>query len=540
MRNSNRRRIGICGLLCTLAFAAGVSRVSAVPFDPQKHFPEDALVYAEIDCGEMRTQIVKTPLGVIVNHQGFRRALGKLPDAALKFFEEVTEDFQRETGVTIVEFFDHFKGRAAVTVPSVDLRLGPHLLFAAEIGPDDKKAVQVAETIVRATLGSNGFDQGTEENIRGFTVRQFPSRWSPPVEFAVVDEILVFSVGAFVSDFIDRYRGRETEDVLRRHRALRKLRAGRSRTEKIIGRALIDSAKCQETAFEVMQHVGEPANQVKGVLSLLGLDTTDWLGYEFGFRDGDWEGRLRLQSTGKLTGLVKELAEVLSAPSDLEGLSLIPSNAAAFSGSSIHLGRLSRSVVSFFSKFEEVIPEASGVSTEIVSTVESVTGLSVRQDLYTLPRLDLFSFVVHPDPASLIPDVYLVSPLSQVAPYLEVLDKVASHWGGQTSAEEVQGQTVAKVGLTGFLKRLGLEAELGPSLANDLGFSVIFAPMESGWVLMSPTLRGAGRPRLQVVDLPPRMNISSNSFFFTLAPCMKASPCCVTIPLMTALRVMKL
>ena len=40
--------------------------------------------------------------------------------------------------------------------------------------------------------------------------------------------------------------------------------------------------------------------------------------------------------------------------------------------------------VSFFGKFEEAIPEASGVSNEIVSTVESVTGLSVRQDLYTL------------------------------------------------------------------------------------------------------------------------------------------------------------
>ncbi|MCZ6795878.1 MAG: hypothetical protein O7J95_19895, partial [Planctomycetota bacterium] len=491
-----KSRIGL--LFAGYLLVACWSPVGAAPqrFDPERHFPTATYFYVDVDFGALRRGWKTTPLGAIATHPGVRKALGKLPEEAVAFLNRETRDFEHETGISLMEFFDLFRGRGALTIPEVDFREGPRILVALEMGRQRKKILAFVERMCTRGFPVDG--EPRTESVLGHDVKVYQTRWGgPTVRYAAVGGTLAFSVGLDLEDFIRRIEGKKTKGRLRSNKGLARVRSQASGMKSLVT-AFLDVEKSLEKAREGMESLGGPLTEFQTTIEALGLDKVSSVSYQLALTDGDWESKFVVLSPGGLSGALKLIADTFSGPRDHSVISKVPASASALSCYSIHAGRLLREGKALLDKLSEVFPEMGEPIDLFQRSFEEFTGLSVRRDLYSLPRIDLHSFYAMPPAKSALPDFMLLCRTSELSPYIRLLDRVARKLGASVEPLEAGDHTLAYLKVSGLLRRLGLvppaaRERAGSPFTADVGFSLVFAAVDEEWMLVTGSPQSARR-----------------------------------------------
>ena len=487
--------------LATILLTIAVSDRAAAapkPFDFEKHLPGSPHMYLAGDAGKLLRAACESPLGALLTHPRVVEALGKVPAMIRAEIEHENRYFERQTQVEFLDAVACFDGRAVMVWPTVDYREGPSMIVALELGAHKKTAIEVAVKLARAE--GNG-QEPTVDTHRGHEITRWPVRYGQPISHAVIGDCLVFAGNGWeIEDVIDRYHGAKKDSLGADARYLRARQRCRVGGREPLATFYFDFERFQEVMLEGMRQRSSSRTEESFNAGMVasGFKTVSTMMYQLGFDDGDFEGRLVVESPNGHSGTIGLIAQLAQAPSSLQGLEHVPANASQIACTSVYLGKVLRDLAALVVETEaEMESDVQG----FIRGVEKALEISVSREVYTLPRIDAFTFVRTPPAGSLVPDVLSVCRRSQAQPYLAFLEKVAG--GGKKRTVDALGTEVAwlRVGGLGRFLNLGSPPrstsrsfeDIVESALTDPALGIAWAPIDADWVVIGMTPQSVGR-----------------------------------------------
>ena len=487
-----------------LLTALSATLLAAAPaFDPEEHFPKSSLYFASIDAGALREGFRGSPFGKLLFHPGVEKAFEGARKQLLERIRSETTELTSVTGLDLPQLLDLFTGKISVSVPSVDLLQGPKLIVSADLGSKRKEIEALVARLGSAFSAATGGGEPSTAEVKGVQVTTWPIQFGPSFQHAILGETLVFSLGEGMESVIDRYQSREpSDDALRRNETF-----ARAKLQGSIGSPVltlfIDWGRIRDFMSQVAP--GEGA----GLMGALGLDKLQSALARVGFRDGDFEAKVLLDSPGGLGGFLGAVAESIGPGEDETALSKVPAASLEISSQSLATGKLVRALVDL----KLGIPEAAAGIDAAVSKFEEATGLSVEKDLYPLPRLSIYGFNALPPGGGFVPDSCAIVRTSQFQPYLVLLDRVARKTGAEVRRIPMEGRDIAYLSAGKILSRMGFAPAVPPevavaepqdtlkvmlhprSSAPEPGLTLAFAPLDADaeWMVIASTPQAVGR-----------------------------------------------
>ena len=482
-----------------LAFSAAI--LSAAPFDPEEHFPKESLYFLSVDAGVLREGFRSSPFGKLLFHPGVEKAFAGARDKLLEKIRSETTELTSMTGLDIFQILNLFSGKVALTVPAINMLQGPQLIVSADLGAKRKEIEALVARLGSAFVAATGGGELSTAEVKGVQVTTWPVQFGPSIQHAILGETLVFSVGESMETVIGRFQSREgSDDALRRNETFARAKLQGSVASPAVT-LFIDWGKIRDFASQVAP--GEGA----GIMAALGIDKLQSALARVGFRDGDFEAKVILDSPGGLSGFLGEVAESIGPGEDETALSRVPAASLEIGSQSLATGKLVRAIVDL----KLGIPEAAADIDALVSKLEEATGLSVEKDLYPLPRLGIYSFNALPPGGGFVPDTCAIVRTSQFQPYLVLLDRVARKIGAEVRSIPMEGKEIAYLSAGKILSRLGLAPPAGaPDVPRpdpvqifgmasggekpiDPSMTLAFAPIDADWMVIASTPQSVGR-----------------------------------------------
>ncbi|MBI4602136.1 MAG: hypothetical protein HY721_09270 [Planctomycetes bacterium] len=470
-------------------------------FEPESCFPRDCFYYLSVDCGALKAGLQDTPFARVLLHPGVRKALGRLPDMLLEKLRQETEELREGTGMDPWEIADLLSGQVALTISGVDMLSGPRMLIAVELGAKRKGILDLVGRMESlATSSGIGADARQTAEVKGVQVTTWTMPFGPSIQHGVIGTHFVFSVGIGMETVIDRFAkgAEETQDALRFNPtyARARLQAGGFTP------ALTVFLNWEAIRATIALFMGEipMAQEMQRGFAAVGLDKLSSFTYRLGFRDGDLEGKVYLDSPGGLSGLLGLLAECVGPPEDSAALARVPAEATEHMAFSIQLGRLAREALQ---KVREGFPDSGPALDAFQRELEGAAGISLADDVYKLPKLSVHAFNVLPPAGGLIPDGVLIVKTAQFEPYLRLVDQVARRLGAEVSNVQVGDREVAYLTISSLYRKLGIGPASFPSaqaasflsIFEDLepSLTLAFAPADDEWMVIATTPQAVGR-----------------------------------------------
>jgi len=468
-------------------------------FDPESHFPKGCFVYASLDVGGLRKGLQETPLGRIITHPGFRKALGQLPELLTEEIRQETREFTETMGKDLIEVSQLLTGEVAFGITGIDMMQGPKMLFSVDLGAKKKELLDLVERLGKLIFQTTGGGEPQTRKLKGRVITTWSFGFGPSAHYTILEGHLLFVVGQDIEPVIDRFDGKDEgkSDALRLDPAYAR---GKRQTTGVTPAFTLflnwETLRNTIAGFMGAMPARESrVEQMQRAFVATGLDKLASLSCRVGFRHGDFDTRLYLDSPGGTSGISGLVSESFSPAEDLRtAFSRIPAGATELSAFSIATGRLLRG---FLEKLREGFPDLVPALDAFERNLENATGLSISRDLGTLPKLNLYSFNKLPPSGGLLPDcVYLVR-LSEVEPYLVVLDKISRRVGAEIVSVKVGDRDCAYVMADRILSRLGLPpGDVGGSskgledwsqiaTALEPSLSLAFAPIDSEWMVVA-------------------------------------------------------
>ena len=496
--------IGFMSALC----ASRPTLAAPDRFDPEKHFPKECYFHVAGDLGTLRRAFRETSLGAVVVHPRMQKALGRLPRLVeqLLYTELDMDDFEREFGVPFFDFVAMFRGKVALTSPSIDLQQGPSLVMSFEL---TNHRAGISEFFMKAATAEGGGEAPVKSSHRGCEYHEWQVRRGGSMAHAIVGDSLLFGAnGADLRAIIDRYKG-EARGSLRSNPAIRALRERAAVGDgRPILTAYLNMRGFREKFYEAFESgpFGGPGPEaeVKAIFSALGIDALGGAMYQLALADGDWEGRLVLDSPKGSSGAIKIFGELFRAPISLGGLQKVPANASQIACGSARPGSAVRQIVELSTDVASKVGGQQYVD-EFFKGLEKASGLSLKANLYTLPRIDWFSFTVTPPAGGLVPDSLVVCRREELQPYLNVLRKVQRRSGTAPRPLRVLGHEVTYHRVGKIVEMLGLASPGRPTrqprdLADRLAqafenpsLAVCSAKIDEEWAVVGFSPQAVGR-----------------------------------------------
>lgn len=478
----------------------GSSRpLEAQEFSPAACFPASTILYVEVDVGGLRAAIPETPFGKIYAYPQFQKALGRLPRMIRQQITQQTGELNELLGGDIFRFIEVIGGKWTIAIEDNF----PHDTANAYVALDlrDKKA-DLAK-LVEMYLGFLGESVGAQPVKRAVSDHQVTSVAVPIPDHAIhtvvlgAHLVLGFGMAERFDAVVQRFTAGKTaaegsglgsDPVYARTQG--------KGLESSLVRAVLHVENIRKLAERVFGQPGaeEQLTMVKQVLGVIGFDKVASIELELALTEGDLEGSFAIDSPGGLGGLVKLLADSFGG-GDTAALGKVPANVSALVSCSIDEGRFFREI----EKLAQGLPEAIGAApllAQFAQAFEQTAGLSMKDDLQTLPKLDVTVFRAMPPAGGLLPDSYALCKTTQIVPYLQALDKFARKVGANITGLEIQGHDVAYLRVKSLLRSFGIGPSSGPLatlpdeakmaiLALDPGVSIAFTPLDAEWVLVA-------------------------------------------------------
>ena len=482
--------------------ALSATLLAAAPaFDPEEHFPKSSLYFASIDVGALREGFRGSPFGKLLFHPGVEKAFAGARKNLLERIRSETAELTSVTGLDLPQLLDLFTGKIAMSVPSVDMLQGPKLIVAVELGAKRKEIEALVARLGSAFSAATGGGEPSTAEVKGVEVTTWPIQFGPSFQHATLGETLVFSIGESMESVIGRYQSREpSEDALRRNETFARAKLQGSVGSPVLT-LFLDWGRIRDFMGQVAP--GEGA----GLMAAMGFDKLQSVLARVGFRDGDFEAKVILDSPGGLSGFLGAVAESIGPGEDETGLSKVPAASLEIGSQSLATGQLVRAIV----ELKLGIPEAAPDIDAIVSKLEEATGLSVEKDLYGLPRLSIYGFNALPPGGGFVPDSCAIVRTSQFQPYLVLLDRVAKKIGAGVRSIPMEGRDIAYLSAGKILSRLGLAPAAPPAVSvtepsdtykvviqpavstPEPSLTLAFAPIDAEWMVIASTPQAVGR-----------------------------------------------
>jgi hypothetical protein len=480
--------------LVTAAFVLMPLTLHGAPraFDSESHFPQGCFMYVSLDVGALRKGREETPLGRIITHPGLRRALGHLPELPAEQIRHEMREFTEAMGKDPIEVFQLLTGEVALAITGIDRRHGPKMFVSVDLGANKKEILALVERLGPLLLQTTGGGEPQTTKLKGRVVTTWPFRGGPSAHDTILEGHLLFGIGQDIASVIDRFdaQGAAPGDALKLVPAY--ARAQRQTTGVTPAFTYFLN---WETLRNTMASMGalRPAEEAERAFVAIGLDKLASLTCSVGFRDGDFDTKLYLDSAGGLSGILGLVSECFSAADDRTALSRVPAGVRELSAFSIASGRLLRGLLQMLRQgFPDLVPAVDGFERGL----ENTTGLSISRDLETLPRLNIYQFNKLPPAGGLLPDcVYLVR-VAEVEPYLVLMDRVCRQLGAEIVSVRVGDRDCAYVMADRILSRLGITAlgTDGPAsmprswsqiAAVEPSLSLAFARIDAEWMVVA-------------------------------------------------------
>ncbi len=510
-QHTNSFSVALFALFALVVSPFGIVRAQddeekIVPFVPEKCFSDRTVLLASVDIGGLRVAVPNSPFGKIASHPELQKALGKLPEMLREQVVQQTGPFKLFFGGDIFQFLDTMSTTWTVAVEENPGSEMPSCFVAIDLAKERQRVLTLFSTYVH--LAANGLGvKPTKKKIGDENVISIAlDREEYAAQRVVLGNHLVLSVGLqnALDNVVARYvahRGANSEvDASLVSTAAYRAAKNDALSDPLVsvyfsGTKFVGLMKSIVAAKAIPGNdQGAPA-MIDGVAGALGFDRLDGVRFDLGFSDGDWEESLSLQSEKGFSGLVKTFVDAFDAPQSTDAFGLVPASATHFGSYSIDKGLFFREIEALALSLPEewqVAPIYRG----LVHLFEDATGLSMKEQLQKLPRLDVTSFQVYPPAGGLLPDKYAICPTGQIVAYLQALDAFARKTGAELIPLELDDRSGVYIRAASLMRSFGIGPASGPLqnlddeikmaiLALDPGISLAFAPITDDWILVA-------------------------------------------------------
>ena len=437
----------------------------AAPFRPAEWFPAGCQLYLRGDLAALNTASAECPLGSIAMHPGVRRALGKMTQLLEAQVEQGLAEFEREVGVPVEDILQQLDGEFALGVrlekTVVGMPFSEAFLVVALRGDPTEGLGTVRRILEKAAPQL----QYAPQQVGGHEVVNVTY---PGVPFAVRMGLhgrnLYVAFTNKIDQFLARVDGESESRSLSADEGFARA-AATGKPDSLLD-AYIDlgaSSKILLAFLPLLARGGELAPEdialVRDAYKNSGVLALSSLWFQTRFDDGDFADVLRLESLPGFQGYFADIAAHIGPPADTSGLEKVPARATSVLGMSLDKGGLIDALFERTAGFSE---ESAAMVESVSEAIQAGSGLSVKDDLAELPRLDLIGFELWPRHGDVMPDYFWVGKLDQIAPWLQVLDRFVRKIGSEPRSIEVGDETIAYFEIERPLASFGISPSTGP------------------------------------------------------------------------------
>ena len=226
------------------------------------------------------------------------------------------------------------------------------------------------------------------------------------------------------------------------------------------------------------------------------------MGKAFRLRDGRIEASIHLALPNGPSGVLAALQGNFGQVAEVdEALRRMPRAATGVQATRLKPGNVLRQVDALI---REHLPEVGGALDGAYGQLAAATGVSVREDLFGLGEVSCFSFSVPPPAGGLFADRLMLVKTREVAPYWQLLGKVAAHIGTRVQSQEWSGNKLEYVPIV--IDGLSPGADPGELLLGGMPGPTELVILAQAWILSG----GVSLNTVARADLPGGWTVLSN------------------------------
>lgn len=390
-------------------------------FEPESHFPSDALLYFSLANAErFKEKCSSTLIGRMVSDPGWALAFRDLFKRLEPQLEEINAPFRAVTGKTPLELLRLLQGGVALVVrgPSPEG-------FPAEVALALEANDELSKVLERV---GRFFEQQTGKKLEARTVggveaTVWPLPGAPLFQARLGTHWLAVSSPGLLRDIASAYEGQDPGKQPFKKGSLHAELQGPLKVERQEMLLAVNLEAIRSVALAFLQ--GNPdAEEVHRVLQVTGLDRLTSLGLAIGFRDGGMEGAFHLGMRGGARGVLSAIQKALPALAENvdSALPLVPASAHEVQAARLAPGKMLRELDKLL---RQNIPEVGEEMDGWFQAMKEHTGIDVEADLFALADITLVSFMVEPPAGGLLSDQVMVAQTEELKSYLSLLKKLA-------------------------------------------------------------------------------------------------------------------
>jgi len=478
-----------------------------VTFDPLKHLPQDSLVVVSVDrVGRLIDRLGGTLIGRMLTHPGWREAFASPLKLLGEQVDGATSEVKEITGHDLGGLVGLLRGRVVLSLRGLSQAGMPELVLAIELGENRDGILQLVGRLAELFEKQAGVELQRQE-IGGVEVTVWPTPVGAAVSAVLGGHLLVTTSPDLMMAIDAAISGGDAQPFSSSvvHRGLAP-HLGVPGREVLVE---IDLDGLRELALRVG---GVRSPDVELFLEASGLGRTSSFGYALGFDGSATRAALHLGTRDGSAGVLRVLADAFPPVRSLAGvLERMPANVDDVSALRVDPGKLLRAIDSLV---RQSMPDADEHLGFFYEQLEVASGLSVKDDLMTLPAVTLHGFSVEPPLGGLFNDTMALVKTDELTPGWTLLERLAARQGARPKTLTAGGQTVEYInpadgavergGLLPALLEAGSSAPHSPAaLAGDIeqamtgllfgGFTVARFERDDGWTVVSPSAQAVRR-----------------------------------------------
>ncbi|MCZ6792559.1 MAG: hypothetical protein O7J95_02970 [Planctomycetota bacterium] len=388
-------------------------------------------------------------------------------ESAHSRIDEAWAPAREVTGKSLEEFLALFRGGAALTVRMINPAGMPDMALAVDMGESRREILALAARLADRYEEATGLAVESRQ-LGEVEARLWPSPLGPVFQAEMGGHLLLVTSPDLLRAIDAAFRGGSSGEALGESRFYRELSGPLGVNDRQFVLALNLEA-IRGTVFSILAMSGA-ADEIRPAVQVSGLGYVTSLGVALGFQDGGAEVAVHLGTRDGARGVFDVLATAFPPLGDAEAVAVarrIPASAHTLQACRFAPGRALRKLDRLLrSKFPEMAEELDGA----YARVREFSGISLEEDVFALGDLTVFSASVSPPAGGFFDDSLCFVRSEAMAPYWQVVRKVARALGSSFEHLEVRGGRVEYVHLTsGSLGEGGLLEKLLAAEGGELG-----------------------------------------------------------------------
>ena len=477
----------IAGILVFGAFLGGqVKATEETRFSPAEHFPSPSVLFLSVSSLEGLAAAVRETLpGRIVSHPRVRDAIRGGWNLLEETLRREAHEFVEVTGKTPIEVIDLFTGEIALTVRGMGANSVPEIAVVVELGRRGDELVDLYTRLKHQFEAESGKPLHTQA-FHDWEMTVWPTPKGAFFAGSVGSHLLFSSSESLVQAIADNYHG-QGQTSLKESAPYQSLQTGLGVDEPHIFVGL-DATWWRSLGMAL---AGKDSEELRAVFTVTGLDRVTTLGAALRVKGGSIDSAFHLGMRGGPGGALAAIRDHCAPISDLgDALSRTPASATRVQGSRTRLGAL-------LQKLDSLVREsiAKHELDEVYDEIAKL-GISVSDDLFTLPEITTFAFSAPPPAGSLFRDEVVLVKTDQFQPYWDVLNKFARRFGGGVRENDWQGHQLES--MTMFNSEMQQQLSL-PRLLSSAQPAAM-GPLVLGGVVFGGLTPGGSFTRVDLSD----------------------------------------